>query len=225
MKHNILDRLLTVLLTSIVAVTATLYAGGGFRSLEPEASFAQVQVQNTLVPRFINFDIGTMTLRSGAVFQQNPGIPTLAPYVQFPNSGGPLLLANFTLPPDYAQGGDITVRILWSTSTDTCFHVLQADLVGYGPGHPAASFDVYWEDATTADTDAIIMVEQSYSTWETFVTFKSYNNYPAYPGDAMKFMLRRMAEDINDTCVEDITIRSVSVIYQGQTTYLPLVQN
>lgn len=112
MKQNIFDRLMVIVVTALVVVGVVYAVQEGFGPIDPARSYAQTQVQSTLVPRFINFDIGAMTLRSGAVFQENAGLPSLPPYVQLPNSGYPLMMANFTLPPDYASNGDITARMI-----------------------------------------------------------------------------------------------------------------
>lgn len=176
-------------------------------------------VQSGLVPRFIDFDIGTTTVRSGASHQAS--IPDLPPYVVLPNSGFPLTIVNFTVPPDFATGNDIVARILWSTSMAPCFYVLGADLVGYGPDHSAALYNVYWPGSATPSDEDIIEVDTAYETHELIITFRPHASFPTFPGDAMTLVLTRDAGDVNDTCTSDILLRSISLTYQGLTSYLP----
>lgn len=191
-------------------------------------SLAQEQVQNTLLPRFIDFDIGTATVRGGASHQVHSGIPDLAPYVLMPNVGFPLTMVNFALPPDYASGSDIAVQIVWDSRTPNCFHVLQAELVGFGPrsqgSSNAALFESIWPDETEPSEEGIIQVGQFAIEPEFLsINFRSTNGFPAYPGDAMTLTITRDSGNINDTCTEEITFRSISVIYQGNTVYMPLI--
>lgn len=177
--------------------------------------------QSGLVPRFIDFDIGTTTVRSGASHQAS--IPDSAPYVELPNSGFPLTIVNFTVPPDFATGNDFVARVLWSTVTSPCFYVLRAELAGYGPGHSAALYDVYWPGSTTPSDEDIIEVDTAYSTHELIITFRPSVSFPTYPGDAMTLVLTRDAGDTNDTCTSNILLRSISLTYQGLTSYVPFV--
>ncbi|CAG0929315.1 hypothetical protein TFLX_01250 [Thermoflexales bacterium] len=177
--------------------------------------------QSGLVPRFIDFDIGAATVRSGASHQDS--IPDLPPYVALPNSGYPLTIVNFTVPPDFATGNDFVARVLWSTNTTPCFYVLKAELVGYGPGHSAALYDIYWPGSTTPADEGIIQATTAYNTQELIITLRPYASFPTYPGDAMTLVLTRDAGDINDTCTSYILLRSISLTYQGLTSYMPFV--
>ena len=199
-----------------------------FRS-DVQASTSGGEVQSGLAPRFLDFDIGAATVRSGASHQdESTGIPDIAPYVLLPNSGFPLTIVNFTVPPDFDIGGDFDARLIWNATflgnTTPCFFVLQTEFVGYGPGHSAALFDPYWA-GETATSDTHIIQAINFSMQELPIEFQSLSGFPAYPGDIMTFKLYRDANNVNDTCGGNIMIRSISLTYQGLTSYLPFVQN
>lgn len=222
MKKQLLPRLLIMLLMVACALlTAKLLVTAQATSLTA-ATEAEL-VQGGLIPRFIDFDIGTTTVRSGASHQAS--IPDLPPYVSLPDTGYPLTIVNFTVPPDFATGNDLVARVLWSTNTSPCFYVLQAELVGYGPDHAAALYDIYWPGSPTPSDEGIIQVDSAYNTHEIIITFRPLNSFPTYPGDAMTLILTRDAGDINDTCTGDILLRSISLTYQGLSNYLPYISN
>lgn len=199
-----------------------------FRS-DAQASTSGGEVQTGLVPRFIDFDIGAATVRSGAEHQdESTGIPDIPPYVLLPNSGFPLTIVNFTVPPDFDIGGDFDARLVVNATfignTFPCFFVLETELVGYGPGHSAALFSPYWADETSTSVEYILQASDV-SLQELPITFQATNGFPNYPGDVMAFTLWRDANNVNDTCGGDVMIRSISFTYQGLTSYLPFVQN
>ncbi len=196
---------------------------------DAQASTEGGEVQSGLVPRFINFDIGAATIRSGAEYQdESTGIPDIAPYVLLPNAGFPLTIVNFTVPPDFATGGDFEARLVLSAAfidnTFPCFFVLETDFVGYGPGHSAALFSPYWADESST-SDTYILQAPNASIQALPITFQASGGFPAYPGDVMSFKLYRDANNVNDTCGGAVTIRGISFTYQGLTSYLPFVQN
>jgi len=211
---------ISALVTAVVLVAGFLVATGHQIIIAAPSSLAQGQVQNTLVPRFINFDIGAVTLRSGAVHQDASSIPDLPPYVELPNTGFPLMMVNFTLPPDYASGGDVIARLVWNPNDTNCFYVLRTELVGYGADNTAL-FDSFWGEETEPDDTETIEIGDIRERDELFITFKPLGSFLAQDGDAMTLKLWRDAEDVNDTCSEDILIRSIAVVYQGHTAYLP----
>lgn len=193
-----------------------------------QASPTSGEVSPGLVPRFINFDIGATTLRSGAVFQHDvSSISDIAPYVYLPNSEQPIAIVNFTIPPDFDEGGNFDVRLLQQVAflgnSVPCFYVLEAELVGYGSNHPAALFSPYWAGETST-SDEYIVQGTDFNIQELSISFQSASGFPAYPGDIVTFTLYRDAENVNDTCASNIIIRSISVTYQGLTSYLPSIQ-
>jgi len=201
---------------------------GTFRS-DVQASTNGGGVQTGLVPRFLDFDIGAATIRSGAEHQdESTGIPDIPPYVLLPNTGSPLTIVDFTVPPDFDTGGDFDARLVVNAAfignTFPCFFVLETELVGYGPGHSAALFSPYWVDETSTNTEYILQASNA-SLQELPITFQATNGFPAYPGDVMTFTLRRDANNVNNTCGGAITIRSISFTYQGLTSYLPFISN
>jgi len=211
---------ISVLVVVVVLFSGFMLLGGHQIIIAPASSLAQEQVQNTLVPRFINFDIGAVTLRSGAVHQDASSIPDLPPYVELPNTGSPLMMVNFTMPPDYASGGDVTARLVWDPRDTNCFYVLRTELVGYGPGNTGL-FDSYWREETDPNDTEIIEIGDSADRDELFITFQPLGNFLAQDGDAMTLTLWRLADDVNDTCSEELLVRSIAVVYQGHTAYLP----
>ncbi|MCL4262193.1 MAG: hypothetical protein KJ069_03220 [Anaerolineae bacterium] len=227
MDRRLLDRflLLLIVLACVFLVEKVIgVAQSAADGLTIASEQGTVQGGSGLVPRFINFDIGAATVRSGASHQGDTGgIPDIPPYVLFPNAGYPLTLVNYTIPPDFATGGDFEARLLlsaYSGNSFPCFYVLNTELVGYGPGHSAALFEPYWAGEPSSSDQYIVPVNDS-SIQELPITFQSLDGFPAYPGDAVTFTLWRYADDINDTCVDNIALRSVSFTYQGLTTYLP----
>ena len=162
---------------------------------------------------FVDFDIGTAVVRGGAAHQDNN--PDSAPYVELPNAGFPLTIVSFTMPPNYDLGGDVVARVLYSTSVAPCFFVLQTELVGYGPGHPAGLFDAFWPGSGTPSDEGIVQVPTAFNTHELVVTFQGTAGFPAHPGDAMTLLFRRDSADVNDTCSVDALLRSISLTYEG----------
>lgn len=220
-RHKI-DRFLLLLAVFVCAFLAGKAAGATANDEESMPTSAQGAVQSGLVPRFIDFDIGAATVRSGAAYQDS--IADSPPYVLLPNSGYPLTMVNFTIPPDFDVGGDFEARLLWSAyeaNAFPCFFVLRTELVGFGPGHSADLFDPYWAGAASSNDEYIVQASSS-SIRELPISFQSLNGFPAYPGDIVTFTLWRDANDTNDTCNNNIAIRGISLTYQGLTTYLPL---
>ena len=143
MNKHLIDRFLLLLAVVVCAFLAGQTASAT-QSADADSAPASAQgtVQNGLVPRFLDFDIGAATVRSGAAYQDS--IADLPPYVLLPNSGSPLTMVNFTIPPDFDTGGDFEARLLWSAyaaNTLPCIFVLSTELVGYGPGQSADLFD------------------------------------------------------------------------------------
>jgi len=222
MDRRLLDRFLLLLIVLVCVFLLEKVTGAAQPAVDSAAASEQGGGQTGLVPRFIDFDIGATTVRSGASHQDV--IADIPPYVLFPNSGSPLTMVDFTIPPDFDTGGDFEVRLLWSAYTANsfpCFFVLNTELVGYGPGHSADLFDPYWAGAVSSSDDYIVAVANS-SIQELPITFQSLAGFPAYPGDIVTFTLWRFANDTNDTCSNTIVIRSISLTYQGLTNYLPV---
>ena len=92
--------------------------------------------------------------------------------------------------------------------------------MGYGPGN-SGLFDSYWREETDPDDTEIIEIGDSADRDELFITFQPLGNFLAQDGDAMTLTLWRAADDVNDTCSEDLLVRSIAVVYQGHTAYLP----
>ncbi len=215
-----------LLITCVLLITNLMVT---IRS-DAQASTAGGGVQTGLVPRFLDFDIGAATVRSGATHQGDvSGSPSLPPYVLLPNSGFPLTTVNFTVPPDFDIGGDFEARFVLNAAliddNTPCFFVLRSQLVGYGPDHSAALFNPYWAGATSTSYEYILEAPNS-SIRAVPLTFQASSGsaFLAYPGDAMALTLWRDADNVNDTCTANITIRSISLTYQGLTSYLPFVQ-
>jgi hypothetical protein len=223
MDRRLIDRILLILI--LLASVFLVEKLSGVAQLDNDVSVnagEQEVAQSALIPRFIDFDIGAATVRSGASHQDV--IPDIPPYVLFPNAGFPLTMVNFTVPPDFDTGGDFETRLLWSAysaNTMPCFFVLRTELVGYGPEHSAALFDPHWADETSSSDEHIVQVNDA-SIQELPITFQSTDGFPAYPGDIVTLTLWRDADDTNDTCDDVIAIRSISLVYQGLSNYLPL---
>jgi hypothetical protein len=106
-------------------------------------------------------------------------------------------------------------------SADTnCFYVLRTELVGYGPDNTGL-FDSFWGQETEPDNTQIIQIGDVADRDELFITFKPVGGFLAQDGDAMTLTLWRAADDVNDECSDEILVRSIAVIYQGHTAYLP----
>lgn len=228
MERRLIDRfLLLLIILACVFLVDKLISTHQSPAMTVAAS-EQGGVQPGLVPRFIDFDIGAATVRSGATHQGDTGgIADIPPYVLFPPDDSSVTLVNFTVPPDFDTGGDFEVRLIWSAysaNTFPCFFVLNTELVGYGPGHSAALFDPYWDGSASTSDDYIVQAQNS-SIQAIPLTFKSLDSFPAHSGDIVTFSLWRLGTNINDTCNNQIALRSISMTYQGLTTYLPVTIN
>lgn len=231
MNRRLLERflLLLVILASIFLVERI---SGAVQASSNVSAASETEnggeVESGLIPRFIDFDIGAATVRSGATHQGDTGgIPDIAPFVLFPTNDASVTLVTFTIPPDFNPGGDFDVRLVWSpysANTFPCFFVLSTELVGFGPresGSSAALFDPYWPGDVSTSDEYIVQVQNS-SIQETIISFQGYESFAAQPGDPMTFTLWRMGTDMNDTCDDTLALRSISVTYQGLSTYLPV---
>ncbi len=227
MKKRLVDRyvLLLILLACVFLANKLI---GSEQAPAAVAASEEGGVQPGLIPRFINFDIGAATVRSGAAHQGDTGgIPDIAPYVLFPPADSSVTIVNFTIPPDFNTGGDFDVRLMWSAyfaNSFPCFFVVDTELVGYGPDRVAALFDPYWDGSASTNYQHIVQVQNS-SIQVLPLKFKAVNGFPAYPGDIVTFTLWRYGTDLNDTCDDQIALRSISMTYQGLTTYLPVTLN
>ena len=213
--------------TALLLILSGFFLAQFFPVVPPASSVAapaEAPLASGLVPRFIDFDIGAVTARNGATHQSHAGIPDLAPYLQLPDSGYPVSIASFTLPPDVSPDNELVARLIWSTSVAPCFFTLRAELVGYGADTSAAIYTVYWPGSSAPNVEGIIRNDTASRRQELLITFRPNPSFLPSPGDAMTLTLARDAADVNDTCASQILVRSISVTYQGINRYIPLVK-
>ena len=189
-------------------------------------------IQATLIPRFISLPVETAVINNGAAYELNGGGDLSG--MAFPNSGFPRFSTGFTLPPDYAEGTDIIVRITWGNSrfnaTDCGVRLRANGVSAFRPGHGPIYSNGVFEDSNYWDGSQITLTMPSVSEQidQTIMTISGADSLdnPRYEaGDNLVFRLAREDDDTADTCTGKLFVLGMDATYQGLTSYLPLVNN
>ncbi len=189
-------------------------------------------ISATLIPRFISLPVETAVINNGASYELNGGGDLSG--MAFPNGGFPRFSTGFSLPPDYAVGTDIIVRITWGNSrfnATNCGVRLRAN--GVSAFRPSTS-PIYgnfsfpestYYDGTEITLDMPSSSEQIGQTMAIISGKDNLENNIFQPGDNLVLRLARDDGDVQDTCTGKLFILGMNATYQGQTNYLPLVTN
>lgn len=195
----------------------------------PSAAQAQQPLGSGLLPRFISLAPESATLLNGAVYELNGG-GDLSGLVLPGNQVIPRFAIGFSLPPDYATGTDIALRILWGNSrynAITCGFRMWVNGVSRfradGPPLYVSSYATFPNAQAEMTLVAPDVAEQVRATTVTLAGQDAGANDLYQPGDAVSVLVARRADNVNDTCVGKMFILGLSVTYQGLVAYLPLV--
>ena len=201
---------------------------------QPDAVTAQAgsggEIPATLIPRFISLPVETAVINNGASYEINGGGDLSG--MAFPDNSFPRFSTGFSLPPDYAVGTDITVRITWGNSRRdaiNCGVRLRANGVSAfrpstRPIYSNMTFvDSNYYDGTEHTLDMPSSGEQVGQAI-AIIPGKDHTETARYqPGDNLILRLARDDGDVQDTCTGKLFILGMDATYQGQASYLPLV--
>lgn len=217
--------LLTQAFTAIVVVIAMLLlvplASNGYLAVR-----GQTEVQSTLLPRFISLTPAEALTEGSAAYSIGGGPNVSGIYM--PNTSFNRFYTGFTLPPDYSPGSDITFRIMWTngnTNATNCNFVLWANmLVAYRPGTSNFAFIAGGQFSNGLDTITLAAGPTAQAVRVENLTIKaSSGSAGLQPGDALQIAIARRVDDIPDTCAGSLVVVGIDAIYQGLTSYLPLI--
>lgn len=216
----------------VVLLVAIVFIGGRLANQPTSVVAVNDEVTATLIPRFISLPVETAVINNGASYELNGGADLSG--MAFPDSGFPRFSTGFSLPPDYAEGTDIVVRITWGNSAfnaTSCGVRLRSN--GVSAFRPNVS-PIYSEGVFTGDINfsgsevTLAMPTASGQIRQTIMTIPGTDSLsnPRYKaGDNIVWRLARDDGDIADTCVGKLFILGINATYQGLDSYLPLVIN
>lgn len=181
-------------------------------------------VSSGLIPRFISLDPYGAYVEGAATFSQGFG----------PNSG--LRLADgangsfslsFTLPPDYASGTPLTIRMVWHTPSTGCAIVFRPNSIAIArPGRNHIQGATASEGLSVVGGTTLNAPATANSSQATQIQIVSpVSGTPLQAGDVIMFSMFRSGTEAQDTCTGNMVIQGMALQYQGQTTYLPLVDD
>jgi hypothetical protein len=211
-----------------------MLAAFAFGAMSGDTARLQAQppqaVQSTLIPRFISLAPEFAQLLNGAAYELNGG-GDLSGLVLPGNEVIPRFAVGFSLPPDYAPGTDIELRLLWGNSrfnAITCGFRMWVNGVSRfrpdGPPYYSSSYATFPNDQDEITLLAPDITEQVRATTVTLAGKNLGGNDIYQPGDAISVLLARRASDANDTCTGKMFILGLDVTYTGLTTYVPLIR-
>jgi hypothetical protein len=226
---------LTALLVSLFDLRASR-AQDDPRAPRPADSTTHGGAQQGLVPRFISLNPYGAYLHNDAFFNMGGGA---FGGLHLPDRTGttrPNFSLGFTIPPDYASGTPLTVRLVWHTAATNCTIVLSENFLSIArPGRTHVGGYQVASGLTILGGDVLTAPATATMSQEVLVRMTSPTEDPPplgeqplppillEPGDAVLFGLFRATDAGNDTCTDAMVIQSVSVTYQGHTSYLSLV--
>lgn len=228
MRTSIVGRVLPVCLTGVFMLAAFAFGALSGDTARLQAQQPQA-VQSTLVPRFISLAPEFAQLFNDAAYEINGGGDLGG--VALPNTGFPRFAVGFTLPPDYAPGTDLTMRILWGNSRNNaivCGFVLWNNgVIAYRPDQSAYAHIGVATFPGGADKITLVTPSTSEQVRVTTLTIAGQDSGGGaryQPGDAFSVMIARRVDDAPDTCTGKMFILGLDVTYNGLTTYAPLIQ-
>ncbi|MGQ9928536.1 MAG: hypothetical protein ACUVS4_16925 [Chloroflexaceae bacterium] len=133
----------------------------------------------------------------------------------------------FTVPPDYAAGTPLTVRIVWHTPATGCTISFRPNSIAVArPGRTHITGTGASDGLTVVGSTDLSASATANSSQETRVQIVSpVSSVPLQPGDVIMFSMFRNGTAASDTCTGNLVIQGMALQYQGQTSYLPLVAN
>ena len=185
-----------------------------------ESQEIQQPAANTLLSRFISLSVSAAKPYANADFD-NLATPQRFRYISLPANGYSALLTDFTLPPDYAAGTDVTVRFMVNTVGGDCFVVLGASSVYESP-NVSAGANIQFPDGAPPAPDPKWTARRD-ELRPFSISLQGLPSDPFLPGDSISVALERFGDDLNDTCPLEILVSGISVTYDGLSTFLPLV--
>jgi len=188
------------------------------------APLAEPTVSATLIPRFISLDPYGAYVDGGATFSDGFG-PNSG--LRLPDGVSSSFSLGFTVPPDYAAGTALIVRMVWHTPSTGC-------AITFRPNSIAIARPGRTHIIGTGASDGLSVVggvnlnapATANSSQETRIEITSpVSGTPLQPGDVIMFSMFRAGTVTTDTCTGNLVIQGMALLYQGQTSYLPLVAN
>lgn len=226
MRNKLVPQLWPPLIILLLVMVGFALGSGYGR---PAATVAQQPMGGGLLPRFISLSPESATLLNGAVYELNGG-GDLSGLVLPGNQVIPRFAMGFSLPPDYAPGTDIELRMLWGNSrfnAITCGYRMWVNGVSRfrpdGPPYYSSSYATFPNDLDEITLLAPDITEQVRGTTVTLAGQDFGGNDIYQPGDAISVLLARRADDANDTCDGKMFVLGLDVTYQGLSSYLPMV--
>ncbi len=188
------------------------------------APLAQPPVSATLIPRFISLDPygayvdGPATFSDG--FGPNSGL-------RLPDGAVSSFSLGFTLPPDYATGTPLTIRMVWHTPSTGCTISFRPNSIAVArPGRTHILGSGASEGLSVVGGITLSASATANSSQDTRIEIVSpVPSVPLQAGDVIMFSMFRAGTVTTDTCTGDLVIQGMALQYQGQTSYLPLVAN
>lgn len=223
-KHR-MGALMIALVAAVLGLGIGFLLQGNWSSGAVAAPLAQpTPVSSSLIPRFISLDpygayvTGATTFSEG--FGPNSGL-------RLPDGAISSFNLGFTLPPDYASGTPLTIRMVWHTPSTSCtinFRPNSIAIARPGQNHiqgSGASDGLSVVGGTTLNAPGT--ANSSQATQIQIVS--PVSGTPLQAGDVVMFSMFRAGNAAEDTCTGNMVIQGMALQYQGQTTYLPLVDN
>jgi hypothetical protein len=226
MKNKRVNPFLQPIIIVLLMVIGFVVGSGYGR---PAHTAAQQPMGGGLLPRFISLSPESATLLNGATYELNGG-GDLSGLVLPGDQVIPRFAIGFSLPPDYAPGTNIELRMMWGNSrfnAITCGYRMWINGVSRfrpdGPPYYASSAATFPNDSDEITLLAPDVTEQVRATTVTLAGQDFGGNDIYQPGDAISVLLARRADDANDTCAGKMFVLGLDVTYQGLSSYLPLV--
>lgn len=199
-------------------------AGIGRLGSAAAAPLAQPTVSATLIPRFISLDPYGAYVEGGATFSNGFG-----PYsgLNLPDGVSSSFSLGFTVPPDYATGTPLTVRMVWHTPATGCTISFRPNSIAVArPGRTHIIGTGASDGLTVIGGTNLSAAATANGSQETRIEIVSpVSGEPLQAGDVIMFSMFRAGAVAADTCTDNLAIQGMALLYQGQTSYLPLVAN
>lgn len=198
---------------------------GNWSSGAVAAPLAQpTPVSSGLIPRFISLDPYGAYVEDGATFTDGFG-PNSG--LRLPDGGTASFSLGFTLPPDYASGTPLTIRMVWHTPSTGCAIVFQPNSIAIArPGRTHIQGPGFTDGLSVVGGTTLNAPATASSSQATQIQIVSpVSGTPLQAGDVIMFSMFRSGAAAQDTCTGNMVIQGMALQYQGQTTYLPLVDD
>ncbi|MFQ3663114.1 MAG: hypothetical protein SNJ69_12060 [Chloroflexaceae bacterium] len=215
----------TVLFALVLFGIGLLVQGGiGHLSGAAAAPLAQPTVSATLIPRFISLDPYGAYLDGGATFSDGFG-PNSG--LRLPDGAVTSFSLGFTVPPDYAAGTTLTIRMVWHTPSTGCVITFRPNSIAIArPGRTHIIGAGASDGLSVVGGVNLNASPTANSSQETRIEITSpVSGTPLQPGDVIMFSMFRAGTAPADTCTGNLVIQGMALLYQGQTSYLPLVDD